>query len=403
MNPIKEALILVLNSGSSSLKFQLLEMPGEVSRVRGVAERLGSDSALLKIYASGESRSVELGKADHRHAFEKIAEFLRDPRFGGMPGVSGPDAVGHRVVHGGDRFTDTTVVDAAVRKQIEVLFQLAPLHNPHNLQGILLSEALFPEAMQVAVFDTAFHRTIPLKARKYAIPNTLFSEQGVQVYGFHGTSHKFVFSQVAPMLPPESRVVSLHLGNGCSATAIRNGKSIDHSLGFTPSNGLIMGSRSGDIDHGIIFYLVETLGHTLEEVNGMLNRESGLLGLTGYTDFRDIQEGAEAGDENCQLAMERAAYRVRRYIDGYAAAMNGLDALIFTAGIGEHAHVLREMVCTEMDYFGILLDKHRNEAPVSGIQSIHASDSRVQIWIVPTDEELEIARQAYATLSGGSI
>lgn len=400
MDGKNEALILVLNSGSSSLKFQLLEMPGEVSRCQGIAERLGTGNARLAFRASGRSGEIALGAADHKGAFARIAEILQDPDYGGIQGDSGPDAVGHRVVHGGDRFSDTTVVSAAVKKQIEALFELAPLHNPHNLQGILLSEALFPRARQVAVFDTAFHSTIPLKARKYAIPNELFSKHGVQVYGFHGTSHKYVYSQVASRMERADRVVSLHLGNGCSATAIHGGRSVDHSLGFTPSNGLVMGSRSGDIDHGIVFYLVETLGYSLGEVNRLLTRESGLLGLTGYTDFRDIQKGAAAGDENCRLAMEMAAYRIRKYIGAYAAAMNGLDALIFTAGIGEHSPVLRAMVCSDMDYFGVRLDTHRNGHPGTGVQPVHAESSRVAIWVVPTDEELEIARQAYQALSG---
>jgi acetate kinase len=204
-----------------------------------------------------------------------------------------------------------------------------------------------------------------------------------------------VYEKVASSLGREARIVSLHLGNGCSATAIRDGKSIDHSLGFTPSNGLIMGSRSGDIDHGIIFYLVETLGYSLGDVNRLLTKESGLLGLTGYTDFRDIQQGAARGDEKCILAMEMAAYRIRKYIGAYAAAMNGLDALIFTAGIGEHSAALREAVCQEMDFFGIRLDPSKNEHPGNGVQQIHAADSRVQVWVVPTNEELEIARQTY--------
>jgi len=389
------AQILVLNSGSSSLKFQLLEMPEEKVVCEGMAERIGAEAGRLKLQAGGKAHEEDLGLVTHKGALERIAELLRDPAVGGIRSGTDLAAVGHRVVHGGDRFSSTTQVSEAVKKQIQDLSRLAPLHNPPNLEGILLAETLFPGAIQVAVFDTAFHQTIPLKARKYAIPNALFRDHGVQVYGFHGTSHKYVYEQVAPRMGKEARIVSLHLGNGCSATAIRDGKSIDHSLGFTPSNGLIMGSRSGDIDHGIIFFLVETLGYSLGEVNELLTKESGLLGLTGYTDFRDIQQGAEQGEANCVLAMEMAAYRIRKYIGAYAAAMNGLDGLIFTAGIGEHSSALRKAVCQEMEYFGIHLDPEKNEHPGSGVQAVHAADSRVQIWVVPTDEELEIARQAY--------
>ncbi|MDX1333894.1 MAG: acetate kinase, partial [Robiginitalea sp.] len=389
------AQILVLNSGSSSLKFQLIEMPEEKVVCEGMAERIGAEAGRLKLQAGGKAHQEDLGQVTHKGALERIAELLRDPAVGGIRSGKDLAAVGHRVVHGGNRFSSTTQVDEAVKKQIRDLSRLAPLHNPPNLEGILLAETLFPGAIQVAVFDTAFHQTIPLKARKYAIPNALFRDHGVQVYGFHGTSHKYVYEQIAPRMGKDARIVSLHLGNGCSATAIRNGKSIDHSLGFTPSNGLIMGSRSGDIDHGIIFFLVESLGYSLAEVNELLTKESGLLGLTGYTDFRDIQQGAERGEENCVLAMEMAAYRIRKYIGAYAAAMNGLDGLIFTAGIGEHSSALRKAVCQEMEYFGIHLDADKNEHPGGGVQAVHASDSRVQIWVVPTDEELEIARQAY--------
>ncbi len=394
-----ETQILVLNSGSSSLKFQLIRMPGETTVCEGQAERIGSGRARLKVRTAAGVLEEALGEAGHRQALERIATLLRDPAVGGVQGKGDLGAIGHRVVHGGDRFSSTTVIDAEVREQIRELSRLAPLHNPHNLEGILLSEALFPEALQVAVFDTAFHQTIPLKARKYAIPEALFSEHGIQVYGFHGTSHKYVYEQVAKKMGEGGRIVSLHLGNGCSATAIRDGKSVDHSLGFTPTGGLIMGTRSGDIDHGIIFYLVETLGYSLDAVNELLMSESGLLGLTGYTDFRDIQKGAANGEARCGLAIEMVAYRIRKYIGAYAAVMNGLDGLIFTAGIGEHAALLREQVCADMDFLGIRLDPSRNKAGAGEIRPVHAADSRVQIWVVPTDEELEIARQAYQLFS----
>ena len=395
-----KARILVLNAGSSSLKFQLLQMPDEDTICKGTAERLGSENGFLFVEMGGKEWKEELGAADHQQALERVAQIISgmevshdadDPRI---------HAVGHRVVHGGSEFSSTTAVTESVKKQIRKLSALAPLHNPLNLQGILLAETLFPQALQVAVFDTAFHRSIPDRARFYAIPKALTESEGIQVYGFHGTSHKYVYDQIAPKLQGESRVISLHLGNGCSATAIQGGKSVDHSLGFTPSDGLIMGTRSGDIDFGIIFYLTETLGYSQDAVNTLLNKESGLLGLTGYTDLRDIQQAAAGGDSSCRLAMEMMAYRIRKYIGAYTAAMNGLDALVFTAGMGTHSAELRQMVCADMDVFGIHLDQTLNTLPSRGNRAIHHEDSRVQIWVIPTDEELEIARQTYDLLEG---
>lgn len=395
-----KARILVLNAGSSSLKFQLLQMPDEDTICKGTAERLGSENGFLFVEMGGKDWKEELGAADHQQALERVAQIIGETEVSRDPDNPGIHAVGHRVVHGGSEFSSTTAVTESVKKQIRKLSALAPLHNPLNLQGILLAETLFPQALQVAVFDTAFHRSIPDRARYYAIPKALTESEGIQVYGFHGTSHKYVYDQIAPILHRESRVISLHLGNGCSATAIQGGKSVDHSLGFTPSDGLIMGTRSGDIDFGIIFYLTETLGYAQDAVNSLLNKESGLLGLTGYTDLRDIQQAAAGGDSSCQLAMEMMAYRIRKYIGAYTAAMNGLDALIFTAGMGTHSAELRQMVCADMDVFGIHLDQTRNTLPSTGNRAIHHEDSRVQIWVIPTDEELEIARQTYDLLEG---
>jgi acetate kinase len=391
--------ILVLNAGSSSLKFHLLKMPDEVSLCKGIAERLGSEKAQLKIWTPHSEWKEALGNADHQRALKRIEAILNELKETENQDVPDIHAVGHRVVHGGSEFSSTTQITEAVKKHIHDLSALAPLHNPRNLEGILLAEAFFPKALQVAVFDTAFHRSIPEKARFYAIPKTLAESEGIQVYGFHGTSHKYVYEQVAPNLGKDARVISLHLGNGCSATAIKSGKSVDHSLGFTPSNGLIMGTRSGDIDSGIVFYMIETLGYSSEQVNRILNKESGLLGLTGFTDLRDIQQGAASGSKDCKLAMEMMAYRIQKYIGAYTAAMNGLDAIIFTAGIGEHSAELRRMVCSELEVLGIHLDEQVNTSDIGGNRAIHASDSRVQIWVIPTDEELEIARQTYRLLS----
>lgn len=365
----------------------------------GMVERIGSDNAILK-YKSDTIVVEEVDTiATHKEALQNIASLLLDAKKGAIENAQEIDAVGHRVVHGGDSFAETTLITEAVKKEIKEYAVLAPLHNPHNLEGILITEQLFPEAKQVAVFDTAFHQTMPVKARKYAIPNKFYTEYGIQVYGFHGTSHKYVSEKAIEFLKKDtSKIISIHLGNGCSMTAVINGKSVDHSLGFAPSNGLVMGSRSGDIDHSIIFYLVNTLGYKIEEVNQMLTKKSGMLGLTGYSDLRDIQNEAEKGNSDCQLALDMNAYRIKKYIGAYTAAMNGLDAIIFTAGIGENSSILRKLVCTDMGYLGLVLDDTKNEVISSSLQEINTDNSRVKILVIPTNEELEIAKQAFHIL-----
>ena len=391
--------ILILNAGSSSIKFQVLAMPAETRICQGMAERIGTGSSILTYQQGADAYREELHDADHRAALEAIAKVLQAPQGVLSNGSDSLAAVGHRVVHGGTRFSSTTLVTSEVKAAISELSRLAPLHNPHNLHGIEVFGRLFPDVPQVAVFDTAFHRSIPDRARRYAIPSPWFKENGVQVYGFHGTSHKFVSQELRPHLPADGgRLISLHLGNGCSITAIHKGKSMDHSLGFTPSNGLIMGSRSGDIDHGIIFYLVETLGYPLTEVERVLNTESGLRGLTGKSDMRDIEKAAGEGDTSCQLALEMSAYRIRKYIGGYFVVLNGLDALAFTAGIGEHSPGMRERVCTGLESLGIRLDPEKNRQAGTGKRAIHAANSEVAVWVVPTDEELEIARQTFEVI-----
>jgi acetate kinase len=311
--------------------------------------------------------------------------------------------VGHRVVHGGDSFSAPSLITEEVKEQIRACIPLAPLHNPHNLEGIAISEILFPAAAQVAVFDTAFHQTIPEKARKYAIPLSFYNDQGIKVYGFHGTSHKYVSGKANEYLGRrDTNLITIHLGNGCSMSAVKNGKSIDHSLGFAPGNGLIMGSRSGDIDHALIFYLIKTLGYPPEEVERMLTRESGMLGLTGFSDLRDITQKAQEGDKACQLAMEMNAYRIRKYIGAYAAAMNGLDAIVFTAGIGENSVLMRQMTCEQMDYLGIRLDKAKNNKPSRELREVQLAGASVKVLVIPTNEELEIAEQTYSLLEQGN-
>ena len=391
--------ILVINSGSSSIKFQLIQMPSETVICKGIVEQIGSPNALLTY----ETNRIELKETNtletHKDGLERIATLLLDPEKGVIQNISDINRVGHRVVHGGNSFSNTTVINADVKDKIEQYTALAPLHNPHNLQGIILAEQLFPAAKQIAVFDTAFHQTIPVVAKKYAIPNTFFTENKIQVYGFHGTSHKYVSEKAIEYLGlKKSKIISIHLGNGCSMTAIVDGKSIDHSLGFTPSTGLIMGTRSGDIDHSIIFYLVNKLGYSLEDVEKLLNNKSGMLGLTGYSDLRHIQDEVEKGNKECILAMEMNAYRIKKYIGSYISAMNGLDAIIFTAGIGENSSMLRKMVCTNLECFGIDLDNAKNDKKSKETREINTSVSNVKILVIPTNEELEIAKQAYHLL-----
>lgn len=375
-------------------------MPSEKVVCSGLVERIGSDEAVFK-YSSDKVQLEETGSiATHRKGLQKIAAILLHPEKGVIKNSSEIDAVGHRVVHGGDSFSATTLITEAVKKEIQEYATLAPLHNPHNLEGITIAEQLFKEAKQIAVFDTAFHQTMPVKARKFAIPNTLYQENGIQNYGFHGTSHKYVTEKaIAYLNKPESKILSIHLGNGCSITAVVNGKSIDHSLGFAPGNGLIMGSRSGDIDHAVIFHLVNTLGYSLDDVNTLLTKESGMLGLTGFSDLRDIQTEAENGNAACQLALEMNAYRIKKYIGAYTAAMNGLDAIVFTAGIGENSSVLRKLVCTEMDFFAITIDDAKNELRATELREINTEGAKVKVLVIPTNEELEIAKQAFELCS----
>lgn len=393
--------VLVINTGSSSIKFRLLQMPSEEIICSGIVERIGHEDAVFMYNTKTAEVIITERIANHMQGLEKIAALLLDEEKGIVSSIGKIDAVAHRVVHGGKLFLHTTLITSEVKDKIRSFISLAPLHNPHNLEGIKIAEKLFPAAKQIAVFDTAFHQTLPEKAKRYAIPNKFYEDEGIQVYGFHGTSHKFVSEKAINYLRLKtSKIISIHLGNGCSITAVLNGKSIDHSLGFAPSNGLIMGSRSGDIDHAIIFYFVNELGYDLKDVERLLIRDSGMLGLTGFTDLRDIQREAAEGNKDCILALEMNAYRIKKYIGAYITTMNGLDAIIFTGGIGENSSVLREMVCTNMDFFGIVLDDTKNNQKSNVLREInHATISEVKILVIPTNEELEIAKQTFQLLS----
>jgi len=389
--------ILVINSGSSSLKFQLILMPEEKVLASGLVERIGQEGSKLHYTSKDFSITEEMEIPDHSVALKEITNILMDDKKGVIKNASGIFAIGHRVVHGGATFSETIIIDQKVKEKIKELFSLAPLHNPGHLTGIEVAEEIFPKARQVAVFDTTFHRSIPARAHKYAIPNSFLYENKIQVYGFHGTSIKYVSEQAIQIIKkPQSKIITAHLGNGCSITAVKDGKSIDHSLGFGPTSGLIMGTRSGDIDQSVIFYMTEHLGYTSKEVSNILHNKSGMLGLTGYSDLRDIESEAEKGNYECKLALEMNAYRIKKYIGAYTAAMNGLDALVFTAGIGENSSTIRKMVCEEMQFLGIELDQLKNDARSQENRIISTEKSKVTVLVIPTNEELEIAKQTYA-------
>ena len=391
--------ILIINSGSSSLKFQLIEMPSENVLASGLVERIGQASGKIHYKSAAHSASEEMEIKDHSVALKEVTKHLMHSDYGVIKDPADIPAIGHRVVHGGASFSDTIVIDEKVKEKIRELFSLAPLHNPPNLKGIEVSEEIFPNAKQVAVFDTAFHQSIPSRANRYAIPNEFYEKEHIQVYGFHGTSHKYVSEKANEFLGKEkTRLVTVHLGNGCSMTAVKDGKSIDHTLGFGPVNGLIMGTRSGDIDQSVIFYLVEQLGYSAKEVSDLLHHKSGMLGLTGYSDLRDIEDEAAKGNKECQLALEMNAYRIKKYLGAYAAAMNGLDAVVFTAGIGENSDVIRKLVCRDMDFLGLELDEEKNSVRSKEIRNIGKETSAVKILVIPTNEELEIAKQTLAMI-----
>lgn len=392
--------ILVLNSGSSSIKFQLFQMPSEEVICSGLVERIGLENAKIS-YKTSKLDIEEIEEIpNHKKGLQLIASYLLNSEKGVVSETSEIDIVGHRVVHGGSTFAKTVVINTEVKEKIEKLSALAPLHNPANLQGILVSEEIFTDATQVAVFDTAFHQTMPVKAYKYAIPNTFLEQNDIRVYGFHGTSHKYVSEKAMEFLNKQNtKIITIHLGNGCSMTAVQDGKSIDHTLGFAPMNGLIMGTRSGDIDPAVIFYMVNSLGYSLDEVNSLLQKESGMLGLTGYSDLRDIESEAEKGNANCKEALAMNAYRIKKFIGAYAAVLNGLDSIVFTAGIGENSDLMRKLVCEELGFMGIELDEEKNKIRSKGIRDISINTSKVKILVIPTNEELEIAKQSFQLVS----
>lgn len=406
--------ILVLNAGSSSLKYQLFTMTAEDGGVpvgdvlaQGLVERIGEESSSLKHkrIKDGKADTVtgELPVADHRVALELVIEALTEPGKGVISDTSEIEAVGHRVVHGGEHFTAPAIIDEKVDAAVEESIPLAPLQNPGSLIGMRVAKDLIPDAVQVDVFDTAFFQTIPQHAYLYAFPYEMYKELGVRRYGFHGTSHQYVSAEAAKLLGKplsECNLITAHLGNGSSMSAIKNGKCIDTSMGMTPLAGLVMGTRTGDFDPAVLFYLAERKNMTIEEMSHLVHKESGLKGICGYSDLRDVHEQVEKGDERAKLALEMLCYRNKKYFGAYFAVLGRVDAIIFTAGIGENDAEVRRGSVTGLEHLGIKIDPEKNNGRFGEPTLVSADDSTVQIWVVPTNEELEIARQTFALAVG---
>lgn len=392
-------LVLVINCGSSSVKYDLIEASEKKEICHGVVERIGAVTSIVK-HEPAEGEKIKDTKviSNHGEALQEILDYLLNPDTQIISSPSDIKAVGHRVVHGGEMFKDSVLIDNEVKDAIKQAFDLAPLHNPPNLKGIQAAEERLPNVPHVAVFDTAFHQSIPPKAYLYGIPNRLYRRHKIRRYGFHGTSHYYVSRQYYKMVDtPKSKtkVITCHLGNGASIAAIEGGESKDTSMGFTPLSGLVMGTRSGDLDPSILFYIVEKEELPLNSLHAMLNRHSGLLGLSGYaSDMRDLIAEARNGDRRCQQAIDVFCYNIKRYIGSYIAALNGCDAIIFTAGIGENSPEIREKALENMDSLGIEIDRKRNKGVTGTTAKISSDASKTDVYVIPTNEELVIAIDA---------
>jgi len=389
--------ILVLNSGSSSIKFQLFDMNESKSLASGIIEQISSQSSYAKIEFDGKKIEKSEAIKDHTIGLKIMNQLLIESQM--IMSLDELGAVGHRVVHGGEKFSQPVVVNEEVLNEIENLIPLAPLHNPANLQGIKVMMEQAPQLKQIAVFDTAFHATIPEYAYMYALPYENYKDDGVRRYGFHGTSHKFVSKEAKKYLEVESlNAITLHLGNGASMAAVKDDKSIDTTMGMTPLEGLMMGTRSGDLDPAILFYLARKHDLSIDDLDTMLNKKSGLKGICGNNDMREVEQMAEDGDKKAKLALDMFAYRIRKYIGAYSAIVGKLDCIIFTGGIGENDIDTRERCCSDLENLGIQIDLVKNNQKARKIIDISLKDSKVKVLVIPTNEELEIAMQANSLL-----
>jgi len=392
--------ILVINAGSSSLKYQLYDMKDESVLAAGRVERIGMDSSILIHEPHHTDEITEVSEIlDHTIAIRKVLDKLTDAKVGVVKTINEIEAVGHRVVHGGESFSNSVLVDSEVKAEIRRLFDLAPLHNPAHMMGIKAVETNLPDVPQAVVFDTAFHQTMPQKAYMYAIPKVLYKKHKVRRYGFHGTSHNYVSQRAAEVVgrPLEDlKIITCHIGNGGSLTAVEGGKSIDTSMGMTPLEGLMMGTRSGDLDPAVVPFTMMKEDLTVNEVNSMLNKHSGLLAISGLSsDMREITDAMAEGEPNATLAFEMYVYRLRKYIGSYAAAMDGVDVIVFTAGVGENSIVIREATCEKLTFLGVEIDPELNKIRSKEPRLISTPNSKVQVLVVPTNEELMIARDTY--------
>ena len=393
--------VLVINCGSSSLKYQLIDSETEVALAVGLCERIGIDGRLNHTPNGGEKGVIEQAMPDHEVAIRMVLDALTNENYGVIKNLDEIDAIGHRLVHGGEKFTKSVIIDDEVIAGVEECSPLAPLHNPANLIGVRACQAIMPGVPNIGVFDTAFHQTMEPVAYMYGLPYEYYEKYKVRRYGFHGTSHSFVSKRAIQMLnldPDNSKIIVCHLGNGSSISAVKNGKVVDTSMGMTPMEGLVMGTRCGDMDTTIVEYLARSLNKSLEEVMVILNKKSGVLGISGVSsDFRDLDKASNEGNERAKLAVEVFSYRTAKYIGSYIAAMNGVDAIVFTAGLGENNIVVREQVLNHFGFMGITLDKEANQ--IRGEEKIISTpDSKVTVAVIPTNEELAIAHETVALL-----
>ncbi|MDD7412803.1 MAG: acetate kinase [Eubacteriales bacterium] len=394
--------ILVINAGSSSLKYQLIDMQDESVIAKGLVERIGIEGSKLTHKYDGKEFELTVPMKDHSAAMKHVLDALMDAEHGVIKSIDEIGAVGHRVLHGGDKFTASCIIDQPCLDAIEECIPLGPLHNPANLMGIRACQSVMPGTPMVAVFDTAFHQTMPKTAYMYGVPYEFYEKYHIRRYGFHGTSHRFVSARAIELLGlkgKESKIIVCHLGNGSSLSAVVNGKCVDTSMGLTPLEGVLMGTRSGDLDPAVVECIANNEHLTPTETLNLLNKKSGLMGLSGVSsDMRDVYTAAEAGNERAQMTLDIWAYRVKKYIGAYAAAMGGLDAVIFTAGIGENDKRSRASVCEGLEFMGIKLDPEKNN--IRGVEAeISAADSKVKVWVIPTNEELAIARDTLELVS----
>ncbi len=386
--------ILVLNSGSSSLKYQLFNVEGDNYEVlaKGLADRIGIQGSNVVLKAGDNKQTKEVDLPTHTEAIKEVLDMLLSGPLGSMDELS---AVGHRVVHGGEVFKSSALITKEALQQIEELSELAPLHNPANVLGIKAVESLLPNVPQVAVFDTAFHQTMGKEAFLYALPDELYTKHKIRRYGFHGTSHAYVANEAAKLIGKEGKIITCHLGNGASISAVNNGKCVDTSMGFTPLAGVVMGTRSGDIDPYIPLHIMKNLGKSLDEVNALMNKQSGMLGVCGFSDNRDVEANYLSGEERATNAMKVYIHNLLRYIGAYIAVLGGVDAIVFTAGVGENAALVRKMVIERLSYLGIGLNEENNNKRGQTIE-ISTPESKVKVFVIPTDEELMIAKDTMA-------